>query len=110
MKRYIIHSILVITSFVFLIFTINRGVKYNTVIVNMYTFENIKADRHESPIEAEIYFNDEKLVFGGNDLYYSLIENRRSSYNPSIKIVAHEPMKFAVLGGKIRRFYQKTCV
>ena len=88
-KKKILISLITFTAIIaFLIFMINMSHKYNGLIITEDKWNTIKESRTENVnlILESIEFNGYKLIIDekNNTLYYSLINESNSKYNPNV--------------------------
>ncbi|MCR5186563.1 MAG: hypothetical protein K6D97_05560 [Clostridia bacterium] len=107
-KRVIISIIIftVIVAFLILFFYLNSSKKYEELSVTESTWNSIIAARKPSEklVLRDIRFNEYSLVLDNKSstLYYSLINDSYSKYNPSVSFKAEaENVQIAVLSDKI---------
>ena len=90
MKNKELFKIIVIITILLLglLLIVKRGTKYNKLIINEDKWNNIISSRKESldHLIDKITFNEYRLFLDedNNTLYYSMIENNKSSYNPKV--------------------------
>jgi len=106
-KKKILIPILIITAvIVIFVILINRTIKYDNIIISEDKWNNIITARKENTGLSlkSLKFNDYNLIIdeGKNTIYYSLINESKSKYNPDISFNAEDKtLKIAVLSEKI---------
>lgn len=106
-KKKILIPILIITAIIILfVVLINRTTKYDDIIISEDKWNNIITSRVENTGLSlkSLKFNDYNLIIdeGKNTIYYSLINESKSKYNPDVSFIAEDKtLKIAVLSEKI---------
>lgn len=105
-KRIIIPIIVVTGLIIILLFIINSGHKYNSLIVSESKWNSIISTRTENKNLSlqDIQFNEYRLIIDeqSNTLYYSVINESQNKYNPVVNFKGNDnDIKIAVLTEQI---------
>ena len=102
-KKKILISVIIFTILIIiLIIMLNPIHKYNTLVVNESKWNSIIESRIENQnlVLEDIKFNDYRLIIDekNNNLYYSLVNDSSSKYNPNVSYSAnYKNVKLVVL-------------
>ena len=106
-RKDILIAIIVLTAIIILfIIAMNPNTRYNNLCVNQTEWDNIINTRQENKnfVLEDIEFNNYNLIIDENNskLYYSLINNNKTKYNPNVNFSSKEDnVKIAILSDEI---------
>lgn len=106
-KKKILISIIILTVIIMIaIIALNFSTKYKSISISESKWNDIKNERYENAnlILENIKFNDYNLAIDekNNTLYYSLINDSKTKYNPSVSSSAmNKNIKIGILSDEI---------
>ena len=105
-KKILIPIIILTVIIILLVIFINPSTRYNKISINEKKWNNIINARTENTniVLEDIEFNDFNLIIdeSNSTLYYSLIEENQTKYNPKVSYKTEEKnIKIAILSDEI---------
>lgn len=105
-KKILIPIIILTVLIIVIIILLNRSTRYNKLSINDNKWETIKSARSENKrlVLEDIEFNGYNLIIDekNNNLYYSLVNDNKTKYNPNVSFKASDKKaKLAILSDEI---------